>query len=366
MSPSRPRPENHVIVLFGATGDLAKRKLLPGLFNLHCAGLMPEEYRVIGVVPTVERALRRGVPAARTRCRRGARHEGALREDWEAFVERLSFAPADARQACGSRTRRGGGGAGDRWRRHARLPPRDPAAGVPGRREDAGRHGPRRARTSHRREAVRHRPRVRPGAQRVRARRVRRGRRLPDRPLPGQGVDREHPRPAFRERAVRAHLEPRAHRARTDRRARDPVGRGSRRLLREHRRVSRHGRHAPLPGARLRRDGAADVAHRESLRDEKAKVFDGRCSRSTRRASCAASTGLPRRGGRRPRLRHGDVRRARGRVRQLALGGRAVLPAHRQGAGRGPSGDHDRLPRAAAADVPLDRRGRARRAPTSS
>ena len=38
-----PRPDNHVIVLFGATGDLAKRKLLPGLFHLHAAGLLPRE-----------------------------------------------------------------------------------------------------------------------------------------------------------------------------------------------------------------------------------------------------------------------------------------------------------------------------------
>ena len=29
-----PRPGNHVIVMFGATGDLARRKLLPGLFRL--------------------------------------------------------------------------------------------------------------------------------------------------------------------------------------------------------------------------------------------------------------------------------------------------------------------------------------------
>src|SRR5437870_1689838 len=28
-------PDDHVIVLFGATGDLARRKLLPGLFHLH-------------------------------------------------------------------------------------------------------------------------------------------------------------------------------------------------------------------------------------------------------------------------------------------------------------------------------------------
>src|ERR1700686_2790253 len=47
-----PVPDDHVIVLFGATGDLAKRKLLPGLFHLAKAGLMPKNYRVIGSSPT--------------------------------------------------------------------------------------------------------------------------------------------------------------------------------------------------------------------------------------------------------------------------------------------------------------------------
>ena len=37
-----PKPDNHVIVLFGATGDLAKRKLLPGWFHLYAAGLLPQ------------------------------------------------------------------------------------------------------------------------------------------------------------------------------------------------------------------------------------------------------------------------------------------------------------------------------------
>jgi glucose-6-phosphate 1-dehydrogenase len=41
-------PEDQVIVLFGATGDLAKRKLLPGMFHLAQAGLMPERFRIIG------------------------------------------------------------------------------------------------------------------------------------------------------------------------------------------------------------------------------------------------------------------------------------------------------------------------------
>ena len=42
------RPEDQVIVLFGATGDLAKRKLLPGIFHLTQVGLMPERFRIVG------------------------------------------------------------------------------------------------------------------------------------------------------------------------------------------------------------------------------------------------------------------------------------------------------------------------------
>jgi glucose-6-phosphate 1-dehydrogenase len=43
MSPLKP----HVIVLFGATGDLARRKLLPGLLHLARSGLLPN-CRIIG------------------------------------------------------------------------------------------------------------------------------------------------------------------------------------------------------------------------------------------------------------------------------------------------------------------------------
>ena len=45
------RPDNHVFVLFGATGDLARRKLLPGMFHLHVAGLLPHDYRAVGTAP---------------------------------------------------------------------------------------------------------------------------------------------------------------------------------------------------------------------------------------------------------------------------------------------------------------------------
>ena len=37
-----------ILVIFGASGDLARRKLLPALFHLHAAGFMPERFAVIG------------------------------------------------------------------------------------------------------------------------------------------------------------------------------------------------------------------------------------------------------------------------------------------------------------------------------
>jgi glucose-6-phosphate 1-dehydrogenase len=41
-------PPDHIIVVFGASGDLARRKLLPSFFHLCEEGLMPKDYRIIG------------------------------------------------------------------------------------------------------------------------------------------------------------------------------------------------------------------------------------------------------------------------------------------------------------------------------
>ncbi len=42
-------PEPTIVVIFGASGDLTKRKLLPALFHLEQANLLPHEFAVIGV-----------------------------------------------------------------------------------------------------------------------------------------------------------------------------------------------------------------------------------------------------------------------------------------------------------------------------
>jgi glucose-6-phosphate 1-dehydrogenase len=42
-------PEPCVVVIFGASGDLTKRKLLPALYHLEQSGLLPEDFAVVGV-----------------------------------------------------------------------------------------------------------------------------------------------------------------------------------------------------------------------------------------------------------------------------------------------------------------------------
>ena len=42
-------PEPVIMVIFGASGDLTKRKLLPALFHLEQNGLLPKKFAIVGV-----------------------------------------------------------------------------------------------------------------------------------------------------------------------------------------------------------------------------------------------------------------------------------------------------------------------------
>ncbi len=41
--------DNHIFVIFGASGDLTKRKLIPALYSLYVQNLLPEKFAVLGV-----------------------------------------------------------------------------------------------------------------------------------------------------------------------------------------------------------------------------------------------------------------------------------------------------------------------------
>ncbi|MDX9810850.1 MAG: glucose-6-phosphate dehydrogenase [Bacteroidales bacterium] len=42
------KPQDLIIVIFGASGDLSQRKLLPSLFSMYEQGMMPDRFRIIG------------------------------------------------------------------------------------------------------------------------------------------------------------------------------------------------------------------------------------------------------------------------------------------------------------------------------
>jgi glucose-6-phosphate 1-dehydrogenase len=88
-----PPLDPHVIVLFGATGDLAQRKLLPGLLHLSQTGLMPA-FAVVGT--SLENLDDDGFrELAKRACEEFGRHP-ASREELDAFAARLSYVPHGA------------------------------------------------------------------------------------------------------------------------------------------------------------------------------------------------------------------------------------------------------------------------------
>jgi glucose-6-phosphate 1-dehydrogenase len=80
----------HVVLVFGATGDLSRRKLLPGLLRLFQAGLMPE-FRIVGI--SMEEINDHGFREfAEAACREFARHAFS-EDDWHEFSNRLCYVP---------------------------------------------------------------------------------------------------------------------------------------------------------------------------------------------------------------------------------------------------------------------------------
>jgi glucose-6-phosphate 1-dehydrogenase len=85
-------PPPCALVIFGASGDLTQRKLVPALYNLAVRGLLPAGFAVVGVsrteydTETFRDEMRRAVQ----------RSSGTKRMDeaaWESFADALSYVP---------------------------------------------------------------------------------------------------------------------------------------------------------------------------------------------------------------------------------------------------------------------------------
>jgi glucose-6-phosphate 1-dehydrogenase len=99
-------PPPQALVVFGASGDLARRKLLPALYDLAYEGLLPERYAIVGSggSPLDDASFRERARAAVEEFSRHRLDDGR----WQAFARGLSYvsAPLDDPEAFGSLSER--------------------------------------------------------------------------------------------------------------------------------------------------------------------------------------------------------------------------------------------------------------------
>lgn len=88
------KPENQILVIFGASGDLTERKLIPALLSLEAQELLPEQFAILGVSraehtdDSFRNTLSGGLP------------ELAGSEDrtaWDHFAKKIFYQSLDAR-----------------------------------------------------------------------------------------------------------------------------------------------------------------------------------------------------------------------------------------------------------------------------
>ena len=88
------KPENHILVIFGASGDLTYRKLIPAVYDLHKQKLLPEKFAVLGASRT-----NFSNDKFREKMKEGIKKFSNYKEDDEKiiseFMKQLSYLPVD-------------------------------------------------------------------------------------------------------------------------------------------------------------------------------------------------------------------------------------------------------------------------------
>lgn len=87
-------PQPAVFVVFGATGDLAHRKIFPALFDLFASGILPKELIVVGFArkPLNDDSYRSDL---RQSCAKYARKGNFSDTQWAEFASRIFYLPSD-------------------------------------------------------------------------------------------------------------------------------------------------------------------------------------------------------------------------------------------------------------------------------
>jgi glucose-6-phosphate 1-dehydrogenase len=94
--------ESSTFIIFGASGDLTRRKLIPALYNLACANLLPEDFNVIGfaVTPMDNDVFREEMRKAVQQSKEANPYNAKV---WEDFARGLHYITADFQSPDGYR-----------------------------------------------------------------------------------------------------------------------------------------------------------------------------------------------------------------------------------------------------------------------
>lgn len=89
-TPALPRADSCILVIFGATGDLTRRKLIPALYDLACVGCMSPHFDIVGVgrKPLSDEEFRSSLEDAAAHSK-DARNFTA--EGWRDFAKRIRY-----------------------------------------------------------------------------------------------------------------------------------------------------------------------------------------------------------------------------------------------------------------------------------
>ena len=281
LSPLANQPRSDLLVMFGASGDLAKKKLFPAVYRLEKRGLLG--------VPVIGVALDDWTDDdLRDHARAAIEEEG---EPWDqAAFERLAanlhYVAGDYGDHTTFEKLRDLAGGAAHPIFHLAIPPFLFGAVANG----IAAVGPRRGRPPHHREAVRPRPPVGGRAERHAPRPLPGVGDLPHRPLHRQGGHAEPARHPVRQRHHRAALEPQRRVGGEDHHGRVVRRRGPRRVLRLRRRHARRHAEPPAADGRHPRHGAAGQRGLQGAARREGQGPRGRPRRSIPSTSCGAST----------------------------------------------------------------------------
>lgn len=88
--------ENQILIIFGASGDLTARKLIPGLFNLCKRGYLPEKFAILGVSRTEysDEAYQKKVVYDNKHL-----SDNGSKEELDTFAKMVHYQPIDTKKA---------------------------------------------------------------------------------------------------------------------------------------------------------------------------------------------------------------------------------------------------------------------------